>query len=102
MTTVRTVLTRRSLLVATALATLLSAAPVVAQDVSGELVLLNWATGNEADMIHALEEGFVKAYPNVIWREINLVTSGDQRGAIRAALQSGETADLFWAAKRST
>jgi ABC-type glycerol-3-phosphate transport system substrate-binding protein len=46
-------------------------------------------------MIKALEDGFVKAYPNVKWRDINLTVQGDARGAMRAALQSGETADLF-------
>ena len=86
---------RRSLLAATAAVALLFAAPVRAADISGDLVLLNWATGNEADMIHALEAGFMKAYPNVKFSEINLATQGDQRGAIRAAIQSGEKADLF-------
>jgi hypothetical protein len=31
-----------------------------ADDVSGELVLLDWASGSEQDMIRALEEGFTK------------------------------------------
>jgi ABC-type glycerol-3-phosphate transport system substrate-binding protein len=86
---------RRTLIAALSATLLLAATPVYAQEVSGDLVLLNWATGNEAEMIHALEEAFVKAYPKVNFKEINLTTSGDQRGAIRAALQSGETADLF-------
>jgi len=72
-----------------------AAAPSFAADVSGDLVLLNWAAGSEEDMIKALEEGFMKAYPNVHFKEINLTTQGDQRGAIRAALQSGEKADIF-------
>ncbi|HZP19215.1 MAG TPA: ABC transporter substrate-binding protein [Bauldia sp.] len=86
---------RRSMLAASAAVVLLSAASVRAADVSGDLVLLDWASGNEQDMIRALEEGFMKAYPNVHFKEINLTTQGDQRGAIRAALQSGEKADLF-------
>jgi len=87
---------RRTLLAGASAALMFALAPqAFAADVSGELVLLNWATGNEADMLHALEDGFVKAYPNVKWKEINLTTNGDQRGAIRAALQSGEKADLF-------
>lgn len=88
-------LRRRTMLAGLSAALLLSAAPVHAQDVSGDLVLLDWASGSEQDMIKALEDGFVKAYPKVTFKEINLTTQGDQRGAIRAALQSGEKADLF-------
>src|SRR5689334_22524087 len=87
--------TRRSMLIAASAALMLSAAPVIAQDVSGELVLLNWASGSEAEMIKALEDAFAKAHPGVTWRDITLTVQGDARGAMRAALQSGETADLF-------
>ena len=83
------------LLAAGAALLLLAAGPARAADVTGELVLLDWASGNEQDMIRALEEGFVKAYPKVHFKEINLTVQGDARGAIRAALQSGEKADLF-------
>ena len=77
-------------------ATLAFAAPSFAADaVSGDLVLLNWASGSEQDMVKALEDAFVKANPGVHFKEINLTVQGDARGAIRAALQSGETADLF-------
>ena len=88
--------TRRALMVgASAIAMMLMGAPSFAADVSGDLVLLDWASGSEQDMIKALEDGFMKAYPNVHFKEINLTTQGDARGAIRAALQSGEKADLF-------
>jgi len=86
---------RRSFLSAAATLLLLSVGTVKAADISGDLVLLDWASGSEQDMIRALEEGFTKAYPNVHFKEVNLTTQGDQRGAIRAALQSGEKADLF-------
>ena len=87
---------RRALLVSASAAVLFAAAlPSYAADVSGDLVLLNWAAGSEEDMVKALEVGFMKAYPNVHFKEINLTTQGDQRGAIRAALQSGEKADIF-------
>jgi len=86
---------RRTIIAAFAATLLLSAAPTYAQDVSGELVLLDWASGSEQEMIKALEDGFVKANPNVHFKEINLTVQGDARGAIRAALQSGEKADLF-------
>ncbi len=58
-------------------------------------MLLDWASGSEQDMIKALEDGFVKANPGVQFKEINLTVQGDARGALRAALQSGEKADLF-------
>jgi len=86
---------RRTIIAALGATLLLSAAPTYAQDVSGELVLLDWASGSEQEMIKALEDGFVKANPNVHFKEINLTVQGDARGAIRAALQSGEKADLF-------
>lgn len=87
---------RRALLVsASALVLVASAAHGYAADVSGDLVLLNWASGSEEDMIKALEDGFMKANPGVHFKEINLAVQGDQRGAIRAALQSGEKADIF-------
>ncbi len=88
-------LRRPSILAVASAVLMLSAGLGRADDVSGELVLLDWASGSEQDMIRALEEGFTKAYPNVTFKEINLTTQGDQRGAIRAALQSGEKADLF-------
>ena len=86
---------RPAVLAAASAMLMLSAGLGRADDVGGELVLLDWASGNEQDMIRALEEGFTKAYPGVMFKEINLTTQGDQRGAIRAALQSGEKADLF-------
>lgn len=88
-------LRRPSVLAAASAVLMLSAGLGRADDVSGELVLLDWASGSEQDMIRALEEGFTKAYPGVTFKEINLTTQGDARGAIRAALQSGEKADLF-------
>ena len=89
-------MTRRALFAgASAAALMLSAGGALAQNLSGDLVLLNWASGSEEELIKALEDGFMKANPGVTFKEINLTTQGDARGAIRAALQSGEKADLF-------
>jgi len=89
-------MTRRALFVgASAAALMLSAGGAMAQNLSGDLVLLNWAAGSEEELVKALEDGFTKANPGVTFKEINLTTQGDARGAIRAALQSGEKADLF-------
>ena len=87
---------RRALLIGVSAAAMLAGAPQsFAADVSGDLVLLDWASGSEQDMIKALEDGFVKANPGVNFKEINLTVQGDARGALRAALQSGEKADIF-------
>ena len=87
---------RRALLGGVSLAIVMGMAPAAfAEGATGELVLLDWASGSEQDMIKALEDGFVKANPGVTFKEINLTVQGDARGAIRAALQSGEKADVF-------
>jgi ABC-type glycerol-3-phosphate transport system substrate-binding protein len=87
---------RRALLAGVSIAVVVGAMPSVqAADVSGTLVLLNWASGSEEDMIKALQDGFVKANPGVKFQDISLTVQGDARGAIRAALQSGEKADIF-------
>jgi ABC-type glycerol-3-phosphate transport system substrate-binding protein len=87
---------RRTLLAGASAATVMALMPhAFAADVSGTLVLLDWASGSEQDMIKALEDGFVKANPGVQFKEVNLTVQGDARGAIRAALQSGEKADIF-------
>jgi ABC-type glycerol-3-phosphate transport system substrate-binding protein len=88
-------LTRRALLLGASLAVAATASVAFAADVTGDLVLLDWASGSEQEMIKALEDGFMKAHPNVHFKEINLTVQGDARGAMRAALQSGEKADLF-------
>ncbi len=88
---------RRALIAGASVAAMFAfAAPSwAAGAVSGDLVLLDWASGSEQDMVKALEDAFVKANPGVNFKEVNLTVQGDARGAIRAALQSGEKADLF-------
>ena len=69
-------MTRRALFAgASAVALMLSAGGALAQNVSGELVLLNWAAGSEEELIKALEDGFVKANPGV-----NISLSGGGSG----------------------
>ena len=88
---------RRALIAgASVVAMLAFAAPSwAADDISGDLLLLNWSTGSELDMITALGDAFTKAHPGVTFKRTDLTVQGDQRGAIRAALQSGEKADIF-------
>ncbi len=66
-----------------------------AQEVSGELVFLNWETGSGFDVLKDLEDAFVASHPGVTFRNINLTVQGDQRGAIRTAILGGEAADLL-------
>lgn len=87
---------RRSLLAAVSMAAMLSIAPAaLAQDVSGELVILNWIGGSEAEMLKELEAGFTAKYPNVTIREVAITAQGDARGGIRTALLSGEVVDVL-------
>jgi ABC-type glycerol-3-phosphate transport system substrate-binding protein len=87
---------RRALLAGVSLVAIAGMMPgVQAADLSGNLVLLNWASGSENDMIMALEQAFMKANPGVTFQNVNLTVQGDARGAIRAALQGGQAADLF-------
>ncbi|MDR3475756.1 MAG: ABC transporter substrate-binding protein [Devosia sp.] len=88
--------TRRVLLAGASAVAMMAFVPHgYAADASGTLVLLNWASGSEEDMIKALEAGFEKANPGVKFEEVNLTVQGDARGAIRAALQGGQKADIF-------
>ena len=66
-----------------------------AEEVSGDLVLLNWASGSELELIKDLEAGFTAKYPKVTFKNADLTVQGDQRGAIRTALLGGEKADLL-------
>ncbi|MET0359933.1 MAG: ABC transporter substrate-binding protein [Pararhizobium sp.] len=62
---------------------------------SGELVVLQWLTGSEAESFKRIEAAFVKAYPDVTIREVVLTWSGDARGSVRTSLMGGESADLL-------
>ena len=86
---------RRGLLAGAGLALLLSAAPSFAQDLSGELVILQWQGGTDAELWQKLEADFIAKHPGVSIRELNITAQGDARGGIRTALLGGETVDLI-------
>ena len=97
---------RRTLLAGAALALLLGIAPssVLAQDISGELVILQWQGGTEADFWKELEDAFVANHPGVTVRELVVTGQGDMRGAMRTALLGGEVVDVIintWPAFRA-
>ncbi|SIN76911.1 ABC transporter substrate-binding protein [Vannielia litorea] len=89
---------RRSILGALAAGTILSPlgfTAAQAQDVSGELVMINWLAGSQAEMMEALQADFIEKNPEVTFRNIVPTSSGDTRGGIRTVLLGGEQADLL-------
>lgn len=99
-------LRRRSLLAGTFLTALAFAAPsVLAQDLSGELVILQWQTGTDGDMWKEVEAKFTELNPGVTVREFQPAGGqGDARGGMRTALMGGEVVDIIintWPAFRA-
>lgn len=95
---------RRSVLAAASVAVMLAASPVIAQDLSGELVIMQWQGGVEADLWKDLEAAFMAKYPGVTIRELVVTGQGDMRGPMRTALLGGEVVDLIintWPAFRA-
>lgn len=71
---------------------------------SGELVILQWQGGVEADLWKKLEAAFVASHPDVTIRELVVTGQGDMRGSMRTALLGGETVDIVintWPAFRA-
>jgi spermidine/putrescine-binding protein len=95
---------RRALIAGAAFAVLMSSVPAWAQDVSGELVIMQWQGGVEAELWQKLEAAFVAKNPAVTVKELVMTGQGDMRGPMRTALMGGETVDLIintWPAFRA-
>jgi ABC-type glycerol-3-phosphate transport system substrate-binding protein len=95
---------RRAVLAGLGLAALFAASPAVAQDLSGELVILQWQGGVEAELWQKLEADFVAKNPGVTIRELVVTGQGDMRGPMRTALLGGEKVDIIintWPAFRA-
>ncbi|WP_423065564.1 ABC transporter substrate-binding protein [Devosia sp. CN2-171] len=95
---------RRAVLAGASLTVLLAAAPVLAQDLSGELVILQWQGGTDAEMWQKLEADFTAKNPGVAVRELVVTGQGDMRGPMRTALLGGEKVDIIintWPAFRA-
>lgn len=96
---------RRTVLAALTATLALGIAPAaMADDLSGELVILQWQGGVEADLWKDLEAAFVTANPGVEVKELVVTGQGDMRGPMRAALLGGETVDIIintWPAFRT-
>lgn len=88
---------RRALLSGVALAALVSmGAAALAQDLSGELVILQWQGGTDGAMWKEVEARFMELHPGVTVREFQPSGGqGDARGGIRTALLGGEVVDII-------
>lgn len=74
----------------------MSGAVLAQDDVSGELVILQWQGGTDLDMWREVQAKFLELHPNVTIREfLPAGTQGDARGGIRTALMGGETVDII-------
>lgn len=97
---------RRTILAGVMFAALAAASStVLAQELSGELVILQWQTGTDGQMWKDLEAKFTELHPGVTIREFQPAGGqGDARGGMRTALLGGEVVDIIintWPAFRA-
>jgi multiple sugar transport system substrate-binding protein len=103
----RSAANRRGFLAGLGLALLVSIAPAgvrAADGPSGELVILQWQGGTDAEMWKEVEKAFMAKFPGVTVRELVVTGQGDMRGAMRTALLGGEVVDIIintWPAFRA-
>ena len=90
-------LRRRTVLAGVLSAAFASASPMVlAQDLSGDLVILQWQLGTDGKMWKEVEAKFTELHPGVTIREFQPAGGqGDARGGIRTALMGGEVVDVI-------
>ena len=88
---------RRTVLAGAMLAALAgTSSMVLAQELSGELVILQWQTGTDGEMWKEVEAKFVELNPGVTIREFQPAGGqGDARGGMRTALMGGEVFDII-------
>lgn len=95
---------RRGLLALSAAVVLGGFGAASAADLSGDLVILQWQGGVDAEMWGKLEAAFVAEHPGVTVKELTLTVQGDARGPMRTALMGGEVVDIIintWPAFRA-
>lgn len=96
---------RRTALAGLAIAFMAGVAPgALAQDLSGELVILQWHGGTDAELWLELEADFMAKNPGVNVRELIVTGQGDMRGPMRTSLLGGERVDIIintWPAFRA-
>lgn len=98
-------MTRRAVLAGATFALMAGASTaVLAQDASGELVILQWQGGVDGELWQKLEADFMAKNPGVTVRELVVTGQGDMRGPMRTALLGGEKVDIIintWPAFRA-
>jgi len=95
---------RRALVAGAVFAAMMGSVPAWAQGASGELVILQWLGGTEAELWQKLEADFAAKNPGVTVRELVVTGQGDMRGPMRTALLGGEKVDVIintWPAFRA-
>ena len=95
---------RRGLLAISAAMMLGGFGPAVADDLSGDLTIMQWQGGVDAELWGKLEAAFMAEHPAVKVKELTLTVQGDARGAMRTALMGGEVVDVIintWPAFRA-
>jgi ABC-type glycerol-3-phosphate transport system substrate-binding protein len=98
---------RRRVLAGLTFALLAGVAPVgavFAAEPSGELVIMQWQGGTEAEMWQEVEKAFMAKHPGVTVKELVVTGQGDMRGPMRTALLGGEVVDIIintWPAFRA-
>jgi len=83
---------RPGALAAVTIAAMIGGTAVAAE---GELVMINWLGGAQAEMMAKLQDDFVQKNPDVSFRDIVAQAAGDARGGIRQVILGGEKADLL-------
>lgn len=95
---------RRGLLAISAAMMLGGFSPAVAEELSGDLTIMQWQGGVDAELWGKLEAAFMAEHPAVKVKELTLTVQGDARGAMRTALMGGEVVDVIintWPAFRA-
>lgn len=70
-------------------------APTLAAEISGDLRILQWQGGTDAQLWKDLEADFIAKNPGVTISELTITAQGDARGGMRTALLGGEKVDII-------
>lgn len=86
----------RRMLIAVSLSALaLGLAPARADDLSGDLAIMQWQAGVDGELWTKLEAAFMAEHPGVTVKEVAITAQGDARGGMRTALMGGEVVDII-------
>ncbi len=66
-----------------------------AEEISGELTIVNWFGGPEYDLVVELEKRFEQLHPGVTVKDINVTGAADPRPLLKSMLLGGQIPDLL-------